>query len=163
MAFELYTDVILTRDVVERGLRAGDVGTAVERHVVAGVAEDGYRSSSLIWSATPLPWSQSLPVPCACPLQRIGPPRGHSARRPSVKHSRASGPQAFKPSQPHDDVVPTGEGLVHHPSLTTLRRASFGWQANLRAGSGRRTPYKASLSKWTRDTGDSRGRFAIQR
>ena len=41
MAFELYSDVILTRDVVDRGLRAGDVGTAVERHVVPGVAEDG--------------------------------------------------------------------------------------------------------------------------
>ncbi len=42
MPFELYSDVILTRDVVERGLRAGDVGTAVERHVVPGVSEDGY-------------------------------------------------------------------------------------------------------------------------
>lgn len=28
MAFELYSNVILTRDVVERGRRAGDVGTA---------------------------------------------------------------------------------------------------------------------------------------
>lgn len=42
MAFELYSDVILTRDVVERGLRAGDVGTVVETHVVAGTAEVGY-------------------------------------------------------------------------------------------------------------------------
>ena len=42
MAFELYTDVILTRDVVEGGLRAGDVGTVVERHVVTGAAEEGY-------------------------------------------------------------------------------------------------------------------------
>jgi hypothetical protein len=38
----MYADVILTRDVTDRGLRAGDVGTVVERHVVAGVAEDGY-------------------------------------------------------------------------------------------------------------------------
>jgi hypothetical protein len=34
--------VILTRDVTEHGLRAGDVGTVVERHVVAGVAQEGY-------------------------------------------------------------------------------------------------------------------------
>ena len=42
MAFDLYSDVILTRDVGEHGLRAGDVGTVVERHVVPGVAEEGY-------------------------------------------------------------------------------------------------------------------------
>ena len=42
MPFELYADVILTRDVAERGLRVGDVGTVVERHVVPGVAEEGY-------------------------------------------------------------------------------------------------------------------------
>jgi hypothetical protein len=42
MAYELYSDVILTRDIPESGLRAGDVGTLVERHVVAGVADDGY-------------------------------------------------------------------------------------------------------------------------
>ena len=42
MAFDLYSDVILTRDVGEHGVRAGDVGTVVERHVVPGVAEEGY-------------------------------------------------------------------------------------------------------------------------
>lgn len=31
-----------TRDVPERGLRAGDVGTVVERHVVPRVTEEGY-------------------------------------------------------------------------------------------------------------------------
>jgi Domain of unknown function (DUF4926) len=41
MPFDLYGDVILTRDVTERGLRAGDVGTVVERHVVPSVPE-GY-------------------------------------------------------------------------------------------------------------------------
>jgi hypothetical protein len=40
MPFDMY--VILTRDVTEHGLRAGDVGTVVERHVVAGVAQEGY-------------------------------------------------------------------------------------------------------------------------
>ena len=42
MGFELYSDVILMRDVTEHGLRSGDVGTVVERHVVAGVSEEGY-------------------------------------------------------------------------------------------------------------------------
>jgi hypothetical protein len=42
MAFELYRKVILTRDIPEEGLRAGDVGTLVDRHVVPGVAEEGY-------------------------------------------------------------------------------------------------------------------------
>ncbi len=42
MPFEMYGDVILTRDVTEQGLRAGDVGTVVERHVVPGMTEEGY-------------------------------------------------------------------------------------------------------------------------
>jgi hypothetical protein len=42
MAFELYSDAILTRDIVERGLQAGDVGTVVERHVVPGMTDKGY-------------------------------------------------------------------------------------------------------------------------
>ena len=42
MAFEMYGDVILTRDVLESGLRGGDIGTVVERHVVLGVPEEGY-------------------------------------------------------------------------------------------------------------------------
>jgi Domain of unknown function (DUF4926) len=42
MTFDMYSDVILTRDVAERGLRTGDVGTVVERHEVPGVFEEGY-------------------------------------------------------------------------------------------------------------------------
>ena len=38
----MYRDVILTRDVAEHGLRAGDVGTVVEQHIVPGVADEGY-------------------------------------------------------------------------------------------------------------------------
>lgn len=41
MSFELYQDVILTVELPEEGLRAGDVGALVERHVVPGKAE-GY-------------------------------------------------------------------------------------------------------------------------
>ena len=42
MPLEMYGDVILTRDVTDRGLRAGDVGSVVDRHAVSGVIEDGY-------------------------------------------------------------------------------------------------------------------------
>jgi hypothetical protein len=42
MPIDMYGDVVLTRDVPEHRLRAGDVGTVVERHVVPGVNEDGY-------------------------------------------------------------------------------------------------------------------------
>lgn len=41
MPFDLFQDVILTIGLPEHGLCAGDVGTVVERHVVAGL-EDGY-------------------------------------------------------------------------------------------------------------------------
>jgi hypothetical protein len=42
MPFDMYSDVILTLDVPDHGVRAGDVGTVVERHTVAGVPEEGY-------------------------------------------------------------------------------------------------------------------------
>lgn len=41
MNFEMFQDVILTADLPEHGLCAGDVGTFVERHIVAG-KEPGY-------------------------------------------------------------------------------------------------------------------------
>jgi uncharacterized protein DUF4926 len=41
MDFELFSDVILTADLPEAGLCAGDVGTIVERHEVAN-KEVGY-------------------------------------------------------------------------------------------------------------------------
>jgi hypothetical protein len=41
MNFELFQDVILTVDLPEHGLCAGDVGTLVERHSVPG-KEVGY-------------------------------------------------------------------------------------------------------------------------
>lgn len=41
MAIELFQDVILTADIPEHDLCAGDIGTVVERHVVAD-EEDGY-------------------------------------------------------------------------------------------------------------------------
>jgi hypothetical protein len=44
MPFDMYGDVILTRDVTECGLCAGDVGTVVELHLVPGVAEELLRA-----------------------------------------------------------------------------------------------------------------------
>jgi Domain of unknown function (DUF4926) len=41
MDFQLYTDVVLLHDVPEEKLRAGDVGTVIERHDVPG-REPGY-------------------------------------------------------------------------------------------------------------------------
>jgi hypothetical protein len=41
MQFKLYEDVILNVDLPDQGLCAGDVGTLVERHSVAG-KETGY-------------------------------------------------------------------------------------------------------------------------
>lgn len=41
MAFDLFSDVVLTRDIGEHGLRAGDLGTLVDRHVVPGLSEEG--------------------------------------------------------------------------------------------------------------------------
>jgi hypothetical protein len=37
MPFELFSDVILTTDLPQEGLKAGDVGTVVEHHVVPGM------------------------------------------------------------------------------------------------------------------------------
>ena len=42
MEFELFSDAILTCDLPESGLRAGDIGTVIERHVVRGFDELGY-------------------------------------------------------------------------------------------------------------------------
>jgi hypothetical protein len=41
-AFDMCGDVVLTLDVPEHGVCAGDIGTALERHVVPGVSEEGY-------------------------------------------------------------------------------------------------------------------------
>ena len=38
----MYVDVISIRDVTDHGLRAGDVGTVVERDVASGLPEEGY-------------------------------------------------------------------------------------------------------------------------
>jgi hypothetical protein len=42
MALELYQRAILTADIPSENLRAGDIGTVVDRHDVPGVPETGY-------------------------------------------------------------------------------------------------------------------------
>ena len=42
MALEMFQQAILTVDIPEEGLSAGDVGTIVDHHVVPGVTEEGY-------------------------------------------------------------------------------------------------------------------------
>jgi Domain of unknown function (DUF4926) len=42
MALARFQSAILTVDLPADGLRAGDVGTIVEKHVVAGAAEPGF-------------------------------------------------------------------------------------------------------------------------
>ena len=66
MPFDMYGDVILTRDVTEHGLRAGDVGTIVERHTVPGVAEEGYSVEFFDMTGTPSAWPLCRRPPCAC-------------------------------------------------------------------------------------------------
>ncbi|HEV3214390.1 MAG TPA: DUF4926 domain-containing protein [Vicinamibacterales bacterium] len=63
--------MILTRDVVERGLRVGDVGTVVERHVVPGTAEDGYWVEFFDMIGNTVTVVTVSASACACPPQRI--------------------------------------------------------------------------------------------
>jgi len=41
MPFDMFAEVVLTEDLPGSDLRAGDVGTVVERHIVPGLP-DGY-------------------------------------------------------------------------------------------------------------------------
>ena len=41
MKYELFTEVVLTQDIPEKGLKKGDVATIVEHHELPG-REDGY-------------------------------------------------------------------------------------------------------------------------
>lgn len=76
MPFEMFGDVILTRDVPESGLRAGDVGTVVERHVVTGVADEGYSveffdmMGNTVAVVTLAPSALRLPTPADRPAAR---------------------------------------------------------------------------------------------
>jgi len=71
------SDVILTRDVTERGLRAGDVGTIVERHAVPGVSEEGYSvefydmTGNTVAVATLPASALRLPTPADRPAVRL--------------------------------------------------------------------------------------------
>ena len=76
MAFDPFSDVILTRDVREHDLRAGDIGTLVERHVVHDLSEDGcsvefFDMSGDTVAVVTLPVSAlRLPIPADRPAVR---------------------------------------------------------------------------------------------
>jgi hypothetical protein len=78
MPVELYRDAILTTDIPAHGLRAGDVGTVVERHDVPA-KEVGY--SVEFFDMTPY-----LSPRCESPLPPTVPPR--EAPRPLRHESR---------------------------------------------------------------------------
>jgi hypothetical protein len=105
MPFELFADVILTRDVANRGPRAGDVGTVVERHTAPGMTEEGYTVEFLDMTGNNTVAVVTVPVS----VLRVPTP----ADRPSaqrVVHCSVAFPIC-------------GGTQVHHPSLR-LRRAS---------------------------------------
>ncbi len=76
MPFEMYGDVIPTRDVTESGLRAGDVGTVVERHEVSSVTDEGYcveffdMTGNTVAVVTLPASALRLPTPADCPAVR---------------------------------------------------------------------------------------------
>ena len=77
MTFDMYGDVILTRDVPEHGLRAGDIGTVVERHPVPGVVEEGYSveffdmTGNTVGVATLPATALRMPTPADRPAARV--------------------------------------------------------------------------------------------
>jgi hypothetical protein len=101
MAFDLCSDVTLTRDVVDRGLRAGDVGTVVERHVVPGVAEEGYASAVRLPTLTDRPAVLSEVLVGA---QRHGRIHAACATRGKIARQNADGDQRERHRAEHDTV-----------------------------------------------------------
>lgn len=76
MALELYSDVVLTVDLPAHDLRAGDIGTVVERHDVSG-KEPGYSveffdmAGNTIAVETLAANSLRLPTPADRPAVRV--------------------------------------------------------------------------------------------
>jgi Domain of unknown function (DUF4926) len=83
MHFDMYADVILTRDVTDRGLRAGDVGTVVERHALPGGAEEGYSVEFFDMTGNTVPSSRCPRARSECRHEPIAPPFALSALEPS--------------------------------------------------------------------------------
>ncbi len=76
MPFDMYGEVILTRDVPEHSLRAGDIGTVVERHTIPGAGEEGYSveffdmTGNTVGVATLPATALRLPTPADRPAAR---------------------------------------------------------------------------------------------
>jgi hypothetical protein len=52
MKFKLFSQVALTEDIPEYGLKKGSIGTIVEYYPIAGGKEDGYSLEGLIFQDT---------------------------------------------------------------------------------------------------------------
>ncbi len=83
MPFDMYGDVILTREVTERGLRAGDVGWVVERHSVPGGLDEGYAVEFFDMTANTLAVIMLPASALRLPTQPIDQPCEPSALEPS--------------------------------------------------------------------------------
>lgn len=77
MPFDMYSDMILTRDVIERGLRAGNIGTFVKRQSGPGVTEEGYSveffdmTGNTVTVVTPPASALRMPSSADCPTVRV--------------------------------------------------------------------------------------------
>jgi len=127
MPFDLYSDVILTRDVQEHRLRAGDVETVVERHHVASVPEEGcsveffVMTGNTVALATVPASALRLPtrVPCVPSARRpkLGRPLDTdwrtSCRPPALRKARSIG---LNPAgRPSSDAVTISFAAGIHP------------------------------------------------
>ncbi len=95
MAFELCSEVISTRDVPGKGLRAGDIGTVVERNTT-GTADEGYSIEFFDITGNTVAVSSAI----------------FSLARPKIVDT----------PQPDHDLVRTGNRHVHHSFSLRLQR-----------------------------------------
>lgn len=106
MPLDTNSDVVLTRDVPEHGVRAGDIGTVVERHVVPGVREEGYSVEFFDMAGNTVAVAT---LPASALRQPNG---GGSASRAGTLRLKLRGsgraPQTVNGSQPSAELVPTG-------------------------------------------------------
>jgi Domain of unknown function (DUF4926) len=108
-------NMILTRDVPERGLRAGDVGTVVERHVVSGVAEEGdsVEFFDMISSTVAVVTRPASTLRLPTPVDRMA---AWVERLICGGSGRPAKP--LDQPQPLVELVPTRENAAHHSSLS---------------------------------------------
>ena len=110
--------MILTRDVTEHRLRAGDVGTVVERHDVAGVPEEGCSVEFFDLTGNTVA-VVTLP---ASALRLLTPADRPGRSAPELSDGSGCLPEGIDGAQPRGRVVPTHENAAHQFSSTTIGR-----------------------------------------